>query len=252
MRKRASHRSRSARRSRSLPLLAALRSVGAGGSDAAGFHADRARPLSRDRGRLRRLPHRPGQRPAVRRRPADRDAVRQLVAAQHHARPRHRHRRLDRRRVRRRRCAKALGRNGARLYPAMPYTVLHEDVARRRAGDPRLSRDRRAGAQRRSTPTRCRSRSTSARRCGSGMRSISSRGEFQADPQQSAEWNRGAYLVQGPGHCGACHTPKIVPRRRQDQRISARLHCRAGSRPTSPTTTSTGLGRWSRMTSRPI
>lgn len=25
---------------------------------------------------------------------------------------------------------------------------------------------------------------------------------------QSAEWNRGAYLVQGVGHCGACHTPR--------------------------------------------
>ena len=31
---------------------------------------------------------------------------------------------------------------------------------------------------------------------------------FQADASQSAEWNRGAYLVTGPGHCGACHTPK--------------------------------------------
>ncbi len=26
--------------------------------------------------------------------------------------------------------------------------------------------------------------------------------------QQSAEWNRGAYLVNGLGHCGACHTPR--------------------------------------------
>jgi mono/diheme cytochrome c family protein len=33
-------------------------------------------------------------------------------------------------------------------------------------------------------------------------------GEFQPDSQRSAAWNRGAYLVQGPGHCGACHTPK--------------------------------------------
>lgn len=31
---------------------------------------------------------------------------------------------------------------------------------------------------------------------------------YQADPQQSAEWNRGAYLVQGAGHCGSCHTPR--------------------------------------------
>lgn len=31
-------------------------------------------------------------------------------------------------------------------------------------------------------------------------------GEFQPDPQQSAQWNRGAYLVQGLGHCAMCHT----------------------------------------------
>ena len=32
--------------------------------------------------------------------------------------------------------------------------------------------------------------------------------EYQADAGQSAEWNRGAYLVNGLGHCGGCHTPK--------------------------------------------
>jgi mono/diheme cytochrome c family protein len=31
---------------------------------------------------------------------------------------------------------------------------------------------------------------------------------FQPDSTRSAEWNRGALLVEGPGHCGACHTPK--------------------------------------------
>ena len=30
---------------------------------------------------------------------------------------------------------------------------------------------------------------------------------FVPDPQRSAEFNRGAYLVEGLGHCGACHTP---------------------------------------------
>jgi mono/diheme cytochrome c family protein len=33
-------------------------------------------------------------------------------------------------------------------------------------------------------------------------------GAYRPDPAKSAEWNRGAYLVQGPGHCGACHTPR--------------------------------------------
>ena len=31
---------------------------------------------------------------------------------------------------------------------------------------------------------------------------------FVADAEQSESWNRGAYLVQGPGHCAACHTPR--------------------------------------------
>jgi mono/diheme cytochrome c family protein len=33
---------------------------------------------------------------------------------------------------------------------------------------------------------------------------------FQPDPTHDAEWNRGAYLVEGPGHCGACHTPRGI------------------------------------------
>src|SRR5262249_46371898 len=32
--------------------------------------------------------------------------------------------------------------------------------------------------------------------------------EFQPDPHQSTEWNRGAYLVNGVAHCDACHTPR--------------------------------------------
>jgi mono/diheme cytochrome c family protein len=35
-------------------------------------------------------------------------------------------------------------------------------------------------------------------------------GKFADDPQQSASWNRGAYLVNGPGHCAECHTPRTV------------------------------------------
>jgi mono/diheme cytochrome c family protein len=33
-------------------------------------------------------------------------------------------------------------------------------------------------------------------------------GVYQPDSARSADWNRGAYLVQGLGHCGACHTPR--------------------------------------------
>ncbi len=33
-------------------------------------------------------------------------------------------------------------------------------------------------------------------------------GTFQPRADKTAEWNRGAYLVEGPEHCGMCHTPK--------------------------------------------
>jgi mono/diheme cytochrome c family protein len=33
---------------------------------------------------------------------------------------------------------------------------------------------------------------------------------FEPVAGKSAEWNRGAYIVEGPGHCGACHTPKNI------------------------------------------
>ncbi|MBV9431573.1 MAG: c-type cytochrome [Hyphomicrobiales bacterium] len=35
-------------------------------------------------------------------------------------------------------------------------------------------------------------------------------GSFLPNPSKSAAWNRGAELVEGPGHCGACHTPKTL------------------------------------------
>jgi mono/diheme cytochrome c family protein len=31
---------------------------------------------------------------------------------------------------------------------------------------------------------------------------------LRPDPSQSQQWNRGRYLVDGPGHCGECHTPR--------------------------------------------
>ncbi len=41
---------------------------------------------------------------------------------------------------------------------------------------------------------------------------------FRPVPGKSEEWNRGAYLVVGPGHCGECHTPRnpimLLDRRR--------------------------------------
>ena len=35
-------------------------------------------------------------------------------------------------------------------------------------------------------------------------------GAYQARADKDAAWNRGAYIVQGPGHCGSCHTPRSL------------------------------------------
>jgi len=33
-----------------------------------------------------------------------------------------------------------------------------------------------------------------------------SAGEMKPEPDRSASWNRGAFIVEGPGHCALCHT----------------------------------------------
>lgn len=35
-------------------------------------------------------------------------------------------------------------------------------------------------------------------------------GRYRSDPNRSEQWNRGAYLVEGVAHCGACHTPRNI------------------------------------------
>jgi mono/diheme cytochrome c family protein len=45
------------------------------------------------------------------------------------------------------------------------------------------------------------------------------------DPSRSADWNRGAYLVMGPGHCAECHTPRnllMIPK--SDQALMGGPH----------------------------
>ena len=42
---------------------------------------------------------------------------------------------------------------------------------------------------------------------------------IEPDPSRTPGWNRGAYLVNGPGHCGECHTPRnllMIPKSGQD------------------------------------
>jgi mono/diheme cytochrome c family protein len=46
-------------------------------------------------------------------------------------------------------------------------------------------------------------------------------GPYRADSGHDATWNRGAYLVEGLGHCGACHTPRnFLAAEKSDQRLA--------------------------------
>src|SRR5207245_4380564 len=33
---------------------------------------------------------------------------------------------------------------------------------------------------------------------------------YEGDPTKDIVWNRGAYLVNGPGHCAECHSPRNI------------------------------------------
>ena len=101
-----------------------------------------------------------------------------------------------------------IGRDGQHLYPAMPYPYYTQVAPSDDHGDPRLARP---------PCRRCATRSPSnqlpfpfnIRASMIGWNELFFKpGPFQPDPAKSAEWNRGAYLVEGLGHCGACHTPK--------------------------------------------
>ena len=67
---------------------------------------------------------------------------------------------------------------------------------------------------------------------------------FQPNAAMSPQWNRGAYLVEGLEHCGACHTPKnVLGAERNDQafRGTAIENWVAPDLTGNPRT---GLGRW--------
>jgi mono/diheme cytochrome c family protein len=102
---------------------------------------------------------------------------------------------------------KGIGRNGERLYPAMPFNAYtkmsREDVLAIRAYLNTVTAVYNSVvANTLPFPFSIRT----SMQVWDGL--YFKEGEYVADPHNSAEWNRGALLVDGPAHCGACHTPK--------------------------------------------
>ena len=70
-------------------------------------------------------------------------------------------------------------------------------------------------------------------------------GEYKSDPKQTAEWNRGAFLVDGPAHCGACHTPKTSLGGDKNNRYLQGSELQGWFAPNITNDTRLGLGGWS-------
>jgi alcohol dehydrogenase (quinone), cytochrome c subunit len=103
-----------------------------------------------------------------------------------------------------------VAKDGHRLYPAMPYTsyvkVSHKDLTA-------LYAYFMLGIKPVHSPNR-----PAQLNWPLGVRSFMAiwnalyfkKGEYAANENKGVSWNRGAYLVQGLGHCGDCHTPRGI------------------------------------------
>jgi mono/diheme cytochrome c family protein len=72
-------------------------------------------------------------------------------------------------------------------------------------------------------------------------------GTFAPDPNRSEAWNRGAYIVNGPGHCGECHTPRNALGARQADRFLAGTRDGPDGKPVPNITPhEDGIGDWAK------
>ena len=103
--------------------------------------------------------------------------------------------------------SKGVGPNGEHLFPAFPYTSYHlmklEDQRDLFAYLKTLP-----PVQGRAPPHDVPFPFNVRRAVGLWKLLFLSDAVFQPDPKQPADWNRGAYLVNGPGHCAECHSPR--------------------------------------------
>ncbi len=112
---------------------------------------------------------------------------------------------------------RGIGRGGAHLIPAFPYTsyagMRTEDVLDIRAYlatlPPVVSPARKAEIP-----------ASFVLRRGIGLWKWLGLDttQWQPDPTQSETWNRGSYLVNAPGHCAECHTPRTLFMARDEAR----------------------------------
>jgi len=69
-------------------------------------------------------------------------------------------------------------------------------------------------------------------------------GEFKANPAKSEQWNRGAYIVEGLGHCGSCHTPKTMTGGDEGSKFLAGGSLQGWMAPDITANAHSGIGAW--------
>ena len=143
---------------------------------------------------------------------------------------------------------KGVARDGSHLYPAMPFPsfskINESDM-----------RDLYAYFMHGVTPVATPAHETRLpfpfnQRWALGIWSwmFSPNSPYQADAKHDVHWNRGAYLVQSLGHCGACHTPRGPAYEELGYTGSSPLYLSGGTNdhwfaPDLRSTSPSGLGR---------
>lgn len=104
---------------------------------------------------------------------------------------------------------KGIGRHGERLYPAFPYAsytlLADEDVLAIRRYLATL-----APVHQANLPNSFAFPFNQRWLMAVWSSFFSPNARFRPVQERSAQWNRGAYLVEAAGHCGECHTPRTL------------------------------------------
>jgi len=138
---------------------------------------------------------------------------------------------------------KGIGRNGEYLYPAMPYNAYtrmsRDDGLAIRAYLNSLEPIKNAPASNTlAFPFNIRTLMALWNKL------YFTSGEYTPEPTKSAEWNRGKFIVDGPAHCGACHTPKTTLGGDRSNQYLQGANLQGWSAPDITNDNRSGLGNW--------
>ena len=134
--------------------------------------------------------------------------------------------------------------DGRLLYPAFPYTSYTR--VRREDSDALYAYFQRVPAQARpNAPHGLRFPYNTQLALAAWRALYFKPGVYQGDPARSVEWNRGAYLAQGLGHCSACHSSRSALGGSDDALTGGMIPMQGWYAPSLVSNAEAGLGQWS-------